>query len=140
MASLVLYDGVCGFCQATNQFILARDTADHFRFASLQNPLAQGLLAKHGVAAVDLTTVYVVPDHGGPNERLLSRGDAVAFVLQQLPGVWSPLGKLLALMPSGLVDWGYGLVSRNRYKLMGKHESCPIPPPEQRAKFLDVGA
>src|SRR5207244_6645887 len=71
--SLVLYDGVCGLCNRLNQFVLARDKADHFRFAPLQGPLAAKLLAARGKSAAELDTVYVVADWEGTGERLLHR-------------------------------------------------------------------
>ncbi|HKR60260.1 MAG TPA: DUF393 domain-containing protein, partial [Pyrinomonadaceae bacterium] len=75
--TVVLYDGVCGLCNRLNQFLLRRDGQDRFRFASLQSDVAAQLLQRHGTDAIDLDTVYVVADYGMPNERLLSRSDAV---------------------------------------------------------------
>src|SRR6202040_495149 len=64
---IVLYDGVCGLCNRTVQFVLKRDRAAIFRFASLQSPLASRILAGHGKDASDLDTVYVVLDYDAAN-------------------------------------------------------------------------
>jgi predicted DCC family thiol-disulfide oxidoreductase YuxK len=133
---IVLYDGVCGLCNRLVQFILARDTSDRFRFASLQSEFAQKLMIEHGVDPHDLDTVYVVKDHGETSERLLARSDAILFILSQLGSVWklSGVGRVL---PRSIRDAVYKLVARNRYRVFGKHESCMLPEPKHRAKFLD---
>jgi len=82
--SILLYDGVCGLCNRMVQFVLRRDAAGVFRFASLQGELAEGILARHGLDASDLDTVYVVVNASTADEFLLARSDAVIFILQHL--------------------------------------------------------
>jgi predicted DCC family thiol-disulfide oxidoreductase YuxK len=93
-------------------------------------------MTRHGVDPHDLDTVYVVKDHGQTNERLLARSDAILFMLSQLGGIWklSGVGRVL---PRTLRDVVYKIVARNRYRVFGKHESCLLPEPKHRAKFLD---
>jgi predicted DCC family thiol-disulfide oxidoreductase YuxK len=81
---ILLYDGVCGLCNRLVQFILRRDPDRLFRFAALQSVLAGRILARHGVDAQDLDTVYVVVDYGLRDEELLARSDAVVFILRHL--------------------------------------------------------
>lgn len=134
---IVLYDGVCGLCNRLNQFLLKRDTHDRFRFASLQSELAASLLKRHGANPDDLDTVYVVIDYDQPGERLLPRSDAIIYVLTQLDGIWK-LAAAGSLIPKVLRDGIYNVVARNRYSVFGKSESCLLPDPKQRHKFLDV--
>jgi predicted DCC family thiol-disulfide oxidoreductase YuxK len=160
---ILLYDGVCGLCNRLVQFILRWDTAGVFRFASLQSELAGGILLRHGADSGDLDTVYVVVDYELPNERLVSRSDAVIFVLKQLgagaglrpagqPGaavptqatpvtprltLWRAAGFLLQLVPRAVRDWGYRVVAHNRYRLFGCYDSCPMPSEDTRDRFLD---
>jgi predicted DCC family thiol-disulfide oxidoreductase YuxK len=134
---IVLYDGVCGLCNRLNQFLLRRDRHDRFRFASLQSRFAADLLKRHGADAHDLDTVYVVIDYGQPGERLLARSDAILHVLSQLDGIWK-LARMGRALPKVLRDAVYKVVARNRYRVFGKHESCLLPEPQHRAKFLDV--
>lgn len=134
---IVLYDGVCGLCNRLNQFLLKRDTHDRFRFASLQSDLARTLLKRHGVDSHDLDTVNVVLDYDQPSERVLSRSDAIIYVLTRLGGIWK-LASLGRVLPKFLRDSMYRMVARNRYRFFGKHESCMLPDPRHRHKFLEV--
>jgi predicted DCC family thiol-disulfide oxidoreductase YuxK len=134
---IVLYDGVCGLCNRLVQFLLKRDTHDRFRFASLQSDFTAQALRRHGLDPADLDTVYVIRDFGQSRERLLARSDAVLFMLNRLGGIWrvTALGQVL---PRALRDLVYQLVARNRYRVFGKHESCMLPAPQHRQKFLDT--
>ncbi len=117
------------------QFVLKRDRRDYFRFASLQSDLAGTLLRRHDRDPHDLDTVYVVVDYAQPAERLLTRSDAILFLLRQLGGVWK-LATLGKIVPRPLRDGIYKLVASNRYRVFGKYESCMLPDPQHRAKFL----
>ena len=132
---IVLYDGVCGLCNRLVKFILKRDKRDYFRFASLQSDLASKVLQRHNRDPHDLDTVYVVIDYAQPTERLLARSDAILFLLKQLGGIWklATAGKAL---PRTIRDGVYKLVARNRYQVFGKYDSCMLPEPKHRAKFL----
>ena len=134
---ILLYDGVCGLCNRLTQFVLKRDHRDRLRFASLQSEFAAAILKRHGKDAQDLDTVYVVTDYEQPNEVLLARSDAILYLLKQLGGIWnlSSAGKVL---PRWLRDRVYSLVARNRYRVFGKYETCMLPEPRHRQKFLDV--
>lgn len=134
---IVLYDGVCGLCNRLNQFLLKRDPEDRFRFASLQSEFAAALLKRHGADARDLDTFYVAIDYGQTGERLLARSDGVIYMLTQLGGLWS-LARAGRVLPKVLRDGIYRLVARNRYRVFGKHESCLLPDPLHRHKFLDA--
>ena len=136
---IVLYDGVCGLCNRLVQFLLKRDRRDRFKFASLQSEFAKRLLTRHGVDPHDLDTVYVVKNHEQPNETLLARSDAILYLFAELGGIWGLAGAGRVL-PRGFRDAVYKIVARNRYRVFGKHESCVLPEPKHRAKFLDVGA
>jgi predicted DCC family thiol-disulfide oxidoreductase YuxK len=135
---ILLYDGVCGLCNRLNQFVLRRDPAGIFRFASLQSALAARTLSRHGADATDLDTVYVVVNPDQPDEYLLARSDAAIFVLKQLGGFWGLLGFVAQLKPRFLRDWGYRIVARNRYRVFGRFETCMLPSSENRDRFLDV--
>ncbi len=148
---ILLYDGVCGLCNRLVQFVLRRDPGGAFRFASLQSPLAGGILARHGADAADLDTVYVVVDCDQPDEQLLPRSDAVIFILGHLGGAavptpatptsgssfWRAAGLLLQLVPRLVRDWGYRAVARTRYRIFGRYDACPMPSEDTRWRFLD---
>jgi predicted DCC family thiol-disulfide oxidoreductase YuxK len=134
---VLLYDGVCGLCNRLVQFTLRHDHRDLFRFAALQGPTASRALERHGASAADLDTFYVVTNFQQPGERLLARSDAAAFVLQALGGRWRAVGAMFRMLPRPLRDAAYNLVARNRYRVFGKFETCPVPDPRDRHKFLD---
>jgi predicted DCC family thiol-disulfide oxidoreductase YuxK len=134
---IVLYDGVCGLCNRLVQFLLKHDYHDRFRFASLQSAFATELLTRHGMDPHDLDTVYVVRNYGLTGEALLARSDAILFMLKQLGGIWS-LAVVGKIIPRPLRDWMYGVVAQNRYRVFGKYESCMLPEPRHRQKFLDA--
>ncbi len=135
---IILYDGVCGLCNRFVQFVLKRDRNDQFRFAELQSNFGRNVLQRHGLDPDALDTVYLVLNHGQPSERLLSRNDASTAVLEELGGFSRVLAKLLKLLPRRFRDWRYRLVAQNRYRFFGRYESCPLPDPKDRSKFLDL--
>jgi predicted DCC family thiol-disulfide oxidoreductase YuxK len=134
---IVLYDGVCGLCNRLNQFLLARDRDDRLRFASLQSDFAAKVLQRHELNPLDLNTVWVIVNYNQPDERVLARSDAILHVLTTLGGFWrvATLGKII---PRKLRDALYRTVAASRYRLFGKSESCMMPDPTFRHKFIEV--
>lgn len=135
--AIVLYDGVCGLCNRSVQFLLKRDRYDRLRFASLQSELAARLLNRHGIDNKDLDTVYAVLNYGEPNETLLAKGDAFLFFAGVIGGVWS-VARMGTIIPRSVRNWLYDFVARHRYQVFGKSDSCMLPDPKQRHKFLEV--
>jgi predicted DCC family thiol-disulfide oxidoreductase YuxK len=134
---IVLYDGVCGLCNRAVQFLLKRDRHDRFRFASLQSEFAANLLQRHGIDHNQLDTVYAVLDYGKPGEKLLSKGDAFLLFARVLGGIWS-VARLVKVVPRPVRNWLYDFIAANRYRVFGKAESCMLPDPAYRHKFLEV--
>ena len=133
----MFYDGVCGLCNHLVQFLLKHDKHDRFRFASLQSEIAGNVLTRHGLDPHDLDTVYVVKDYQQSNETLLAHSDAILHMLSQLGGIWTLAG-VGRVLPKAFRDLLYRFVARNRYRVFGKSESCMLPAPEHRNKFLDA--
>jgi predicted DCC family thiol-disulfide oxidoreductase YuxK len=135
---IVLYDGVCGLCNRLVQFTLRHDHARVFRFASLQSAFAGAILQRHNRSVADLDTFYVVVEPQESTEYLLSRSDAMAYVLEQLGGRWRVLGTLWRSLPRFIRDPIYNLVAKYRYKIFGKLNVCPIPTATERERFVDL--
>jgi predicted DCC family thiol-disulfide oxidoreductase YuxK len=133
--TVVLYDGVCGLCNRLVRFLLHFDRNDRFLFAPLQSDFAVALLSKHGINAADLNSVSIVTDYSLPAERAFTKSDAVLRASWDLGGIWR-IGELGRLLPRTVRDWFYDRVARNRYRLFGKYDTCPLPRPEHRAKFI----
>ena len=138
MHPIVLYDGVCVLCNRLVQFILRRDQAGAFRFATLQSPAAAQMLACHGENPGGLETVYVVLNHGESKESLLPRSDAVLFIFRQLGGIWQAGAIVLRLIPRPLRDGFYRLIARYRHRVFGRYDACPLPSEDTRDRFIDL--
>jgi predicted DCC family thiol-disulfide oxidoreductase YuxK len=134
---IVLYDGVCGLCNQLVQFLLKRDKDDRLRYASLQSEFASKILVRHGLNPKDLDTVCVVVNFEESDERVLTKSTAILEVVGGLGGIWkiSAVGKIF---PRAVRDLFYDLVARNRYRVFGKYETCMLPEPRHRTKFLDT--
>jgi predicted DCC family thiol-disulfide oxidoreductase YuxK len=135
---VILYDGICGFCDRTVQFILKRDSRDQFRFAALQSEFAHPLLIKHNVNTEVLESICLVLDYGLPTERIQMRSTAVISILRRLGAFWRSSAILLSIVPLPLRDWAYNLVAKYRYRVFGKYDTCPFPQASDRHKFLDL--
>jgi predicted DCC family thiol-disulfide oxidoreductase YuxK len=133
MPHVAFYDGVCALCNRLVRFVLAHDRRDRFRFASLQGSYARRVLVGRGLPLDDLDTFVLLAEDG----RLLTKSRAALFVLRELgpPWRWSAA---LAWLPTWLLDRGYDLVARTRYRVFGTFDACPLPEPKDRGKFLDV--
>ena len=133
---IILYDGVCGLCNRLVQFLLKRDKRGRLRFASLQSDFAARVLTRHGIDPKDLDTVQVVVNYNRPDERILNRSDAILGAGAELGMAWSTLATVARVVPRALRDLVYGFVARNRYRVFGKYETCMLPDPNQRHRFL----
>lgn len=136
MPDLVLYDGHCGLCRRSVQFLLARDRHDRLRFASLQSDRGQSLLKGAGLLAEAQQTFFVVADYETERQRLLSRSTAALHALGRLGGFWR-LAAVCRLCPRFLRDAVYGGIATRRYRWFGRSEHCHVPTATERAKFLD---
>ena len=135
---ILFYDGVCGLCNTLVQFLLKHDKRGRLRFASLQSDFAEKVLHRHGFDPKDLNTLHVVENYEQPDERLLQRSDAILRAGRELGGYWSVLAAMAKIVPRFLRDIAYRFVAQNRYRVFGKYETCMLPDPNQRSRFLDV--
>ncbi len=136
---ILLYDGVCGFCDASVRFLLKHDRREVFRFAPLQGEVAREILSRRGKDPSRLETVYVVLDPGQPSERLLPKSRAVLFVAGHLGGPWQVL-RVFQVLPTRWLDWVYDRIASVRYRILGKKDACLIPEAKARSRFLDRDA
>lgn len=135
---IILYDGVCGLCNRLVQFLLKHDREGRLRFASLQSDFAAQVLGRHGIDPKDLDTVQVVENYDQPDERVLQRSDAILRAGRELGGFWSASSTIAKIVPRALRDLVYRFVATNRYRVFGKYDTCMLPDPNQRSRFLDI--
>ncbi|GAB5535467.1 MAG: thiol-disulfide oxidoreductase DCC family protein [Rubricoccaceae bacterium] len=129
---IILFDGVCNLCDRSVQFILDRDPAGVFRFASLQSDTGRALLVDHQLDPDALASIVVVD-----GDRAFTHSDAALRIARDLRAPWNALATL-RIAPRPLRDWVYGIVAKNRYRWFGTREACRIPTPDVAARFLDV--
>ncbi len=127
---IVFFDGVCGLCNHTVDFVLKHDRNAVFRFAPLQGELAAQQLTRQDTESL-ASIVY-----SGPSGTF-RRSAAVVRILWGLGSIWKFCGTLLWLIPLPLRDLGYKMVAVSRYRLFGKKETCRMPTPEERSRFYD---
>jgi predicted DCC family thiol-disulfide oxidoreductase YuxK len=131
MTNLLLFDGVCNLCNGVVQSVIRHDRAGRFRFAALQSEAGQAVLQQLGLPTEQFDSFVYVTEG-----RLFTESTAALRVARDLGGVWQLLYALI-IVPRPIRDAVYRWVARNRYWFFGKQESCMMPTPELRARFLD---
>ena len=114
---IILYDGVCGLCDRLTRLVIRHDRRRQFRFASLQGVFAARVLSRYGRDPRDLDTLF--------------------FIAGELGGVWRLL-RALGWLPTSLLEYGYRLVARHRYRVFGRYNACPVPEPSDRDRYIEV--
>ncbi len=127
---LILFDGVCVLCAGWVQFVLKRDAEKRFRFTSIQSPYGQALAKRFGIS-VDAPETNAVIIGGAAHFK----SDSALAALSDLPRWrWT---RALRSIPKAWRDWCYDRIARNRYRLFGKSETCLMPAPELKARFIE---
>lgn len=128
---VVLFDGVCNFCNYWVQFAIKRDRKKKLRFAALQGETAHQQLPKFGISPTSLTSVILL-DKG----KAYTQSSAAIRICKYLSGGWK-LCYGLIIIPKFIRNFFYNIIARNRYKWYGKREACMVPTPELRDRFLN---
>ena len=131
---IVLFDGVCVFCEGAVEWLTARDPQRLFQFAALQGDTAAELRTRHPEIPMELETMVLV-ERAEDVERVYLDSGAVFRVLAVTTSPVRHLA-LLRVLPRALTDFAYRLFARNRYRMFGRRDSCRIPAPEEAARFL----
>lgn len=129
--SVVLFDGLCVFCNRVVNFVIERDPENRFRFAPLQGQTGQAALQRYGLSRTGVDTVMLVE-----GDRLYTRSTAALHIARRLRRPW-PLVAVFLLVPAGLRDAVYRVLANNRYRWFGRRETCRVPEPEERQRFLE---
>lgn len=127
---IILFDGVCNLCNSTVQKVIENDAKNQFKFASLQSEFGQKFLEKNKLSKDEFNSMILVD-----GEKFYTRSDAALRIGKELKGLYKLSGLLFAF-PKFIRNSVYDFVSRNRYKWFGKQESCWLPTPELKEKFI----
>ncbi|NJO90033.1 MAG: thiol-disulfide oxidoreductase DCC family protein [Chloroflexia bacterium] len=127
---IILFDGVCNLCNSGVQFIIKKDKKNLFKFAALQSELGQKILKEHQLSTKNMDSfVYT---HGG---KVYTKSTAALKIAKELKRGWQAF-YIFIIIPAFFRNLIYDFVAKNRYKWFGKKDSCMIPTPELKAKFL----
>lgn len=141
MGAIVLFDGVCNFCNSSVNFIIERDHEGYFKFAPLQSAEGTRLAHEHGFSSavggspptddlIPIDSVILVEDG-----NVYTHSTAALKIIRRLGLPWSLLYGLI-VVPAFVRDYLYRLFAKYRYRFFGKKEQCMLPSPEVRARFL----
>lgn len=128
---IILFDGVCNFCNAGINFIIKQDKKSVFLFAPLQSKYGQRIAEQFHLPKKDFDS-FILIDKG----KIYNKSAAGFKIYGKLPWYWK-WTQIFWIVPRFITDAVYDLIARNRYKWFGKKERCMIPTPEQRSRFLD---
>jgi predicted DCC family thiol-disulfide oxidoreductase YuxK len=130
---IIFFDGICGLCNRTVDFVLREDRQEIFLYSPLQGETFKGLAQNHP-EALNADSIFVLR-RGQEKEILLQRSDAFLYILENLPRYrWlAPIGKRF---PKRIRDSLYRLIAARRYRIWGRLDSCRLPTPEEKARFL----
>jgi len=126
---VILFDGECNFCDQSVQFIIKRDPQGIYKFASLQSEIGQNLLKQYNIPA-DIDSFILID-----GIKWFGKSSAALHVCKNLSGLWRAFHFLL-IIPTPIRDFFYDIIAKNRYKWFGKKDSCLLPSPEIRKRFL----
>lgn len=128
---LLLIDGHCNLCHSITKFVVKRDRARRFRFASLQSKAGQYLLAEGGLPLDNLDTFVMVQDG-----RFYTKSEAALRVCREFGGLW-PLLYGSIVVPKFIRNAVYDLIANHRYRWFGRTEACLLPTAELRSRFIE---
>ncbi len=126
----MFFDGVCNLCNSTVQFIIKHDKNNVFRFSSLQSETGQKFLKEHHFPTSEFNSIIYYR-----NGKIYTQSSAALFIAKDLGFPWS-LGFIFMVVPKFIRDAVYSFISKNRYRWFGKKESCWIPTPDLKNRFL----
>ena len=129
MSSILLFDGVCNFCNDSVNFIIRRDADKKFKFAPLQSDLGIEMRKKYGIAD-DVDSVVLIE-----HDEAFMYSTAALRIAKNLGGVYS-LAYVFIIVPAFIRDFFYKTFAKNRYRLFGKKDICMMPTPDVRERFL----
>jgi predicted DCC family thiol-disulfide oxidoreductase YuxK len=127
---IILFDGVCNFCNSSINFIIDHDPDKHFKFAPLQSDLGQSILKQFNKNTDDFDSVILLKDN-----RLYQKSDAAVEITKHLSGAWKYLS-FFGILPTFFLNFFYDIIAKNRYKIFGKTDTCRMPTAELKERFL----
>jgi len=130
MGAIVLFDGICNFCNGSVNFVMKHDRAGYFKFAPLQSAIGRELLEQFHIDKTGTDSIIVIE-----GERAYTHSSGALRITRKLDGLWSMLYAFI-IVPKPIRNYFYKLFAKYRYRLFGKKDVCMIPTPELKQRFL----
>lgn len=127
---IILFDGICNLCNSSVNFIIDRDIKNVFKFASLQSEPGQQLLNKFILNSTEFNSVILID-----GKKFYTKSTAVLKIVKEFSFLWKFI-YIFIIVPRPVRNFIYDIIANNRYKWFGKKDSCRIPSPELKEKFL----
>lgn len=127
---VIVFDGVCNFCNAFVNFVIDQESQELFKFGTLQSQPAQQILTQLDLSTQDYET-FLLLEHG----KVYTKSTAALKILRHLHGFWPWLHAFI-IIPRPIRDMVYSFIAHYRYQLMGKAATCRVPSPKERARFI----
>ena len=129
---LILFDGICNLCNTSVQFVIKHDKKNTFMFTALQSEVGQQIIKEYNIDTSKTDSILLYTSENG----IVSKSTAALKIASHL-GFPRNLMTLFLIIPPFIRNWIYDYIAKNRYKWYGKKESCMIPTPELKNKFLE---
>ncbi|MFD1061859.1 thiol-disulfide oxidoreductase DCC family protein [Winogradskyella litorisediminis] len=130
---LILFDGVCNLCNSSVLYVIKRDKKNLFLFAPLQSNIGEQIINEFNIDTTETDSIILY----NPSEQKIYSKSTAALKVAKLLSYPTKLLSGFLIVPASIRNWVYDFIAKNRYKWYGKKESCMIPTPELKAKFLD---
>ncbi len=129
---IILFDGVCNLCNSSVIKVIKHDKKEVFLFAPLQSEIGEKIQKELNLNAKDMDSIILYI----PNQAYYKKSSAALRIMNEFGGLWK-LTQIFRILPPAFNNIFYDIIAKNRYKWFGKKDSCMIPTPELKAKFLD---
>ncbi len=127
---IILFDGVCNFCNSSINFIIDHDPEKHFKFAPLQSDFGQKTLLRFNKNTEDFDSVILLKKN-----QLYQKSEAALEITQYLSGFWKYL-VVFKILPTFILNFFYDIIAKNRYRIFGKSDTCRMPTSDLKERFL----
>ncbi len=127
---VILFDGVCNFCNSTINFVIRKEKYKTLKFAAMQSTAGTQLLEQYNFPPEEMRSFIFIE-----NGIAYNKSSAALRVCKYLKGAW-PLLFAFIIVPPFIRNAVYDYVAKNRYKWFGIQEKCMIPTPALKVKFL----
>jgi predicted DCC family thiol-disulfide oxidoreductase YuxK len=128
---LILFDGICNLCNASIQYVIKHDKKNVFMFTALQSEAGQQIIKKYNIDTNKEDSVLLYT----PKNGIDSKSTAALKIANDL-GFPQSIMTVFFIIPPFIRNWVYDYIAKHRYKWYGKKESCMIPTPELKSRFL----